>query len=70
MARRSIEELLKAIQSEPAPCYGCELRVRCGTEQLACEVFHDYVELGPRTKYSAQRHPTREIMFKVFNEGI
>lgn len=68
MARKSVAALLEALKSEPAPCCGCKFRIKCGTHNLACEVFSDYVKFGPRAKYSEHRVPGRQIMLEIYRK--
>jgi hypothetical protein len=54
-----------AFRGQPRPpCIGCHNRIKCGTEQLACWDFTQYLNLQGREK--SDRQPNRARYLKCF----
>ena len=51
-----------------SPCDSCEQELRCKQEQLACERFLNYVELGDEyeVKKGGNDEPNRNLYIRVF----
>jgi hypothetical protein len=53
----------------PNPCVGCDKKVDCEFELMACQQFANFVTYG-KFSVDTPKHPTFEIYNKIFDSEV